>query len=302
MKKRVTMRIGAAAMVAAWTVVFLLVGCIDTRTMPVEYGAKSDPEAIITALNKPIENMKATDVKVGEFTARETIQDVALGQSISAVGLTGATITEKAEDADRMIFSGVLHQLDLQADGTYSKVSREGQIMCASKTACACGECDSTGGNQSSSTSFIGSKEEQLVPPIEKKTLATKALSGYATPVALIKSMAASSAAEPTLPTYHQFSTWVTRESPPSNVASVPGCLGIPQCLINVYHVNFDEVYWDQPKGQKVHVEATVSPDVPYLSRNLTLCQSLMVNVGKDGSAVLLKQCSNTFDFRFEAE
>jgi hypothetical protein len=72
--------------------------------------------------------------------------------------------------------------------------------------------------------------------------------------------------------------------------------------LINVHHVAFDEVYWDNPRGDRVHVEAAVSSDVPYLSRNLSLCQSLLVKVGDDGSNVLLKQCSNVFDFRFKDE
>jgi len=292
-------RFAAVATVVVWSLALVLVGCIDTRTMPVDYGAEADPQGIMDALNKPVQNMKATDIKVGEFVAFQTTQDIALGQSFSTVGATGATIEDRAEDNDRVVYSGVLHQLNLQSDGTYSKVSREGQILCASKTPCACGECDPSSTPESASKSTIGVKAEPLVPAVEKKTLVAQSLHGYTEPTQLI-SMAA--AATPALPTYHRFSTWVTQERPPANVASEPNCLGIANCLINVYHVNFDEIYWDTPKGSKVHVEATVSPDVPYLSRNLSTCQSLLVKVGTDGSTVLLKQCSNVFDFRFQAE
>jgi hypothetical protein len=321
---------------AAWSTALILVGCIDTKTMPVEYGAQSDPNAILTAINKPLENMKATDIQVGEFVAMSTSQDVALGQSISDIGYTGATITDKSENTDRVVYSGVLHQLTLERDGTYSKVSRDGEILCASKTPCACGECSASSTPSSAGSSFIGVKAEPLMPEPKKKTigteslvskslvgptstgepgalsraavsslnerraLITKSLHGYSEPTEIIKTAAA--AAAPAVPTYHNFSSWVTREPPPANVASQPNCIGIPSCLINVHHVTFDEVYWDTPKGDRVHVETSISPDVPYLSRNLELCQSLLVKVGTDGSSVLLKQCSNVFDFRFKQE
>lgn len=311
---------------SAWSLALVLVGCIDTKTMPVEYGAESDPNAILSAINKPIEHMNATDIKVGEFVAMATSQDIALGQSVSDVGITGATITSKAEDSDRVIYSGVLHQLTQQQDGSYTKVSREGEILCASKAPCACGECDGASSPSSAGSSFIGVKAEPLMPEPQKKTIGTesivskslvgptstgkpgalsrreaaaKSLRGYMNPEDVLKSAATTVAV---YPTYHNFSTWVTRERPPERAASQPNCLGIPSCLINVHHVVFDEVYWDTPRGDRVHVEASVSPDVPYLSRNIGLCQSLLVKVGEDGSSVLLKQCSTVFDFRFKDE
>ncbi len=317
----------------SWFTALILVGCIDTKTMPVDYGAEADPAEIMSALNSPIQNMKATDIQVGEFVAMATSQDVALGQSVNDIGVTGATITSRADTSDRVIYSGVLHQLSLERDGTYSKVSREGQILCASKAPCACGECDASSSPSSAGSSFIGVKAEPLMPEPQKKTAGVPATSssysssslvgqslvaptnvgqslesrreviasslrGYTEPGAMLKQAAAVS-----YPTYHKFSTWVSRERPPANVAAQPNCLGIPSCLINVHHVVFDEVYWgDSPRGDRVHVEASVSPDVPYLSRNLELCQSLLVKVGDDGSNVLLKQCSNVFDFRFKDE
>lgn len=295
-----TAKLTALATVAAWSLALVLVGCIDTRTMPVEYGAHADPMAIQAALDAPTQGMKATSIKVGEFVAMETTQDVALGQSVSSIGATGATITDRAEDNDRIIYSGVLHQLTLGSDGNYSKVSREGEILCASKSPCACGECKIPESPDSSATSIIGVKAEPLMPAQQRKTLASQSFAGYKQPEKLLT--AAASAVDEILVTYHQFSAWAAKEPPPANVASQPNCLGIPACLINVYHVNFDQVFWDTPKGTKVHVEAKMSPDVPFLSRNLSLCQSLLVNVGKDGSNVLLKQCSSVFDFRFQSE
>ena len=287
------------------TTALLVAGCIDTRSAPVDYGAQSDPQGILDALNKPTQNLKATDIQVGEFVAMETTQDLALGASFNIVGDTGATITDRTEDNDRVVYNGVLKQLTLQSDGTYAKTARDGEILCASKTACACGECSTT--EASKTQSFVGVKAEPIAPAIPRSTLVTSQSAGaqsvknlsYTQPDKLL-SMAAAGAASG--PTYHRFSTWKTSERPPDYVASQPNCLGIPKCLINVFHVTFDEVYWDTPKGNKVHIEASVSPDVPYLSRNLSTCQSLLVNVGTDGSNILLKQCSNVFDFRFKGE
>ncbi len=288
------------------TVALLVAGCIDTRSAPVEYGAQSDPQAILDALNNPTQNLKATDIKVGEFVAMETTQDIALGASFNIVGDTGATITDRTETTDRVLYNGVLKQLTLQSDGTYEKTARDGEILCASKSPCACGECTSNAAAPKSQ-SFIGVKAQPIAPAIARSTLITSQSTGiqsvknllYTQPDKLISLAAAATSAGPT---YHRFSSWKTSERPPANVSSQPNCLGIPNCLINVFHVTFDEVYWDTPKGSKVHVEAMVSPDVPYLSRNLSTCQSLLVNVGTDGSNILLKQCSNVFDFRFQGE
>ena len=288
------------------SVVLMIAGCIDTRSAPVDYGAEADPQAILNALNIPTQNLKATNIKVGEFVAMETTQDLALGASFSIVGDTGATITDRTEDTDRVLFKGVLKQLTLQSDGTYSKTARDGEILCASKTVCACGECPAST-EQSKAQPFIGVKAEPIAPAIQRTTLLTSQSQGaqsvknlsYTDPDKLVSLAAAAATAGPT---YHRFSTWKTIEQPPANIASQPNCLGIPSCLINIYHVQFDEIYWDTPKGNKVHIEAAVSPDVPYLSRNLSTCQSLLVNVGTDGSNILLKQCSNVFDFRFQSE
>lgn len=281
----------------------LLAGCIDTRTAPVEYGAQVDPSAILQALNTPTQNMHATDIQVGEFVALRTTQDLALGASFAVVGDTGATITAKNEDSDRVVYSGVLHDLTYQQDGTYTKVSREGEIFCASKTPCSCGEC----GDQTAAESKPALATEPLAPSMQKPTVVTKSRTArsaaasslsYTSPDKLM-TQAVGTAAAAAAPTYHRFSTWMSKEAPPANVRAEPNCLGIANCLIDVYHVVFDEVFWDEPHGNKYHIEARISPSVPYLSRNLSTCQSVLVNIGTSGSNILLKQCTDVFDFRF---
>ncbi len=281
--------------------IFVLTGCIDTRTAPVEYGAKASPVDIIEALNKPIENMYATDIKVGEFVAMETTQDLAYGAVFNLIGDSGATITDRREDANRVVYTGVLNELQYNQDGSYAQTIKEGDVLCASKVQCACGECKAP---EEASKSAPALANKPLMPSIARDTLVSKPTGkdsakslGYTEPNKVL-SLAAASAA----PSYHHFSTWVTKEVPPKRVRNQPNCLGIPGCMINVYHVNFDQVEWaSDPRGNKVHVEATLSPDVPYLSRNLSTCQTLLVNIGDSGSNILLKQCSNVFDFRYGA-
>ena len=281
--------------------IFVLTGCIDTRTAPVEYGAQASPIDILNALNKPTEHMTATDIKVGEFVAMETTQDLAYGAVFNLIGDSGATITDRREDANRVVYAGVLNELNYNQDGSYAQTIKEGDVLCASKTPCACGECKPP---ESASKTAPALANKPLMPSIARDTLITKPTGqdpakslGYTEPGQVL-SLAAASAA----PTYHHFSTWVTKEAPPARVMKQPNCLNIPGCAINVTHVNFDQVDWrTDPLGNKVHVEATLSPDVPYLSRNLSTCQTLLVNIGDTGSNILLKQCSNVFDFRFGA-
>ena len=277
----------------------LLASCIDTRTAPVDYGAQVDPNAILEALNKPVENLSAANIQVGEFVAMRTTQDLAYGASFSVVGDTGVTITDRNEDANKVVYSGVLHDLAYQQDGSYTKTSKEGEILCASKVACACGEC----GDQSASATTTNLASDPLAPAMQAPTVVTKAGRSqnllknmtYTSPLKLVTQAAAAAP----VPTFHRFSTYKTSQRPPGSTSTEPNCLGIPGCMIDVYHVTFDEIFWDSPQGNKYHIEAQLSPDVPYLSRNMSTCQSVLVNVGTSGSNVLLKQCSYVFDFRF---
>ena len=128
---------------AAPFLIFLLTGCIDTKPLPVEYGPEVQAASVESALTAPTASMKSTDIKVGEYFAMETTQDLALGASFNTVGVSGATITGKTLDTiDETVYSGVLKTLTYQQDGTYSKSAREGNILCAMKTPCGCGSCD----------------------------------------------------------------------------------------------------------------------------------------------------------------
>lgn len=302
---------------AAPLFIFLLTGCIDTKPLPVEYGPEVQAATVESALSAPTAVMKATDIQVGEYFAMETTQDLALGASLNTVGISGATITAKTLDTtDETVYSGVLKTLTYQSDGTYSKSAREGNILCAMKTPCGCGACDpqppapvdpcaassSKPSDNSSSSDKPALASIPLIPGIGHQSVMSqsgaKAFAQslkYTSPEKVLAQ--ATCPLRP--PSFHHLKTWKTVDAPPPGVTQMAGCLGIKNCLINVYHVSFDEVFWDSKEGDKLHVETMMSPDVPYLSRNLSTCQSLLVPVGTKGSNILLKQCSNVIDFRY---
>lgn len=288
----------------------LLAGCINTATAPVDYGPQSDPQQILNTINGAVSAYTTDDIKVGQYVEMMTTQDVALGEQVSTVGATGKTVTNRTEDNDKIVWTGDYQQLQLNSDGTYSKIQADGDLFCQSKTDCACGECESSSSDPSKAETTKGVTDYPIVAPLSRSTLVSKAqLHPTSTSVANLKFTApanlirAAATAAAQSETFHHFKTWKTVDAPPSTVAARPNCLGIPNCAINVTHISFDEVFWDtDPRGTKVHIEASYSPDVPYLARNLSTCNSYLVNVGTDGSNVLLKQCSDVYDFLFQAQ
>lgn len=279
-------------------------GCIDTRTVPVDYGPQVEAAKIIDALNTPTENMDPTAIQLGEFVAAEVTQDIALGASYSIVGDVGKTVTTREEDSLRIIYGGITHEISYKQDGTYQKTSKEGDFLCVSKVAGGCGEDLTSASTPASAaiplkTEAVNERNPSIFEPLTpvRSQSALKSF-GFVQPAKVLAAAAATTQA----PTYHHLKTWITRERPPIRVQQSNNCEGIAGCLINLHHIEFDEVYWDKPEGTKVHYEVTMSPDVPFLSRNMGTCQSLLVDIGDNGSNILLKQCTNVFDFAFKLE
>jgi hypothetical protein len=246
-----------------------LSGCIKGADVDkTDFGPEEKIEDVSNALSKPTEGMNPLDIKVGEFFAIEDTQELAGGAAFAILKDTGATITGKTEDSTHVMFSGVIHEATYQNDGSVSKVSREGNLLCVSKVQGGCGEESSS----SVKTLAFTSPEKLLSQAVNTKAVRQ---------------------------TFHKLTTSVQQVQPPARVRARPNCLGIPNCLITIHRIGFDQVIWEDEKPTRVHIDAVMSADVPYLSRNLSTCYTAVADVDSSTGGVLVKQCSNIFDFKF---
>lgn len=112
---------------------------------------------------------------------------------------------------------------------------------------------------------------------------------------------------DPEIPTecsYHNVSTKTFKAVPPAAVKNSDNCRNIPNCLIDVTVIEFDEVNWDvDPEGHKIHYRFVISPDVPKLSRRLQVCKQGSVQIKipdkpiEEAPRFLVTFCDTVLDF-----
>ena len=249
-----------------------LAGCDDqSESEKVDYGPQADPAVISKALNDPIANIDPTGIKVGEFRATQSTQEIAGVTGKQVVSAEGVTIISRTEQPNYILLGTVVAKNTMRNDGGMDKVSREGQV-CVPKVS---GGCDSP-------TSLSASVSE---------------VTSYANPAKLVEKAVQSLA---NTATFHRLVVSDAVVAAPQAVQLRPNCVGLPSCQIHAFYVSFDQVTWSGGKGSKVHLDVTLSPTVPYLSNQLETCYTGLVNVGTGGSRVLVKQCSTIYDFRFQ--
>ena len=87
----------------------------------------------------------------------------------------------------------------------------------------------------------------------------------------------------------------VTKELAPQGVVD-QGCQGMPSCEIRVFNVEFQQKLL-YPDGEEAlyFKQLKISPDVPFLARDLSYCISLAVDIGD--TSVPIKQCLEVRNF-----
>jgi hypothetical protein len=101
--------------------------------------------------------------------------------------------------------------------------------------------------------------------------------------------------------TCHNLSVTQGMRTPPTGIASLPNCGGIPNCQISFKKVAFDIVVNTTDSNGNGHQdkyiqELTMSPDVPFMSRLLEYCQQALVPTNTQ--KVLVKICNRVQNYQ----
>jgi hypothetical protein len=250
-----------------------LSACKETNGDPVDYGPVVSADEIDAALSAPIAKMDPMGIQKGEYSHLEVHQIVA-AQIDTLTSESALTITDRSEDASKVILTYIDRQVTYGTNGKPSQVALEDQIIL----------------NKTPSPS--------PTPALE----AAASLSNWTPDKLISRALTGRVSAQDTQPSnvsFHNLELTSEVSFPPALAASQPQCLGIPGCQIHLFHIDYDMVVQNSDTDiQKIHRLIVVSPDVPFLSRKVRDCITLLVG-GTTGGKTLVTQCSNLVDFRF---
>ena len=281
----------------------LLGGCkAEELGEPVDYGPEVTAEEVMSAISAPVATSVPTETKVGAFVHFIHTQTVAAGQYTSLLGETGQGISAREDVGDAIKYTLRERRITYSQGEVAQDLVREFNLY-----------FDKPGSTSASSLSVDAGPENSTLSLGEGVRLSEQRKAAGAR---LLRSFLATKDKVEQLDTkvtYHKLETAQFRAPPPKLVAQIPGCLGIPDCLITYNKISFDQVFWDDPAGERIHFDFVVSPNVPqtsgynmsalfgYYPGLVNSCVTLMVAVGDGRSKTLLTECQDVINFRFES-
>jgi hypothetical protein len=212
------------------------------------------------------------------------VQEVAGGQLTGVLSETGQTVIDRQEDATQITLT-VVETKVVYANDENQKTSTEFPVVIKKATASATSSLTATPAAGASASTAPSSQVAATSSPA----------------VATILSDLHRAHSSDMKATYHNLHVSQGLEDAPELVRAQPGCLGLPNCKLNVTRVSFDQVVWDGDTGNRIHFDYALSPDAPFLAQVLDKCLTLLVPISGSNSKTLLKQCTPVVSFRFEA-
>lgn len=278
--------------------------------LPVDFGPPVAESIVDQALNASTGNMDPMAIEVGQFVLITDTQELAAGASRAITADTGQTIIDRQESSTEVLLTLIQHRQTYE-NGEVRKVSTEIPLR-----------IDKTAATGSDSKLMIGPNEDQVVsnsyhfrPEIDRmlRDRSPRALTDWLRRTFDNSTSASVSTGElipqdlqphtslqtqATRITYHRLQQRVATEAPPLAVQQAAQCGGLPQCQMQVHHVSFDMVFWENDVPDRLHWTFAFSPDAPYLASTLNRCVEGLASVGTGQAKLLVKQCSTVMNFK----
>jgi hypothetical protein len=314
--------IHACLAILAPIVIFLFVGCLQVANPngeTVDYGPEINPQKILDARAASLANSPHSDpynIKVGEYVHMSETQDVSAGALQSVLSDTGQTITDRQEDNTQVVYTLVEHKVIYATDGTNQKESRESKLglektpsntpaPTPSPTAVPSASPTPASSPAISSTEPMGTMIASEFNATVKRVFGARPLDRELRWMVESAPERALSDLVRTLTdktTYHRLRVSNETTSAPALVLARPNCQGIPNCRIRLTHVGYDVVNWTNGVGDRIIVDETVSPDVPYLAETMDRCLTVLVPIQNTTTKALVVQCTPVEDFMFQPD
>jgi hypothetical protein len=293
-------------------------------TVPLNLGPAISAEEIDKAIGEPLKDATPLSIQLGEGFIFSETQELGVGGAYAVISDTSQTVIERTESATEILMTLIEHK-QVYSNGNVQKTSTEIPLR-IDKTAAlqASGATITNDVGPEADASLLMFGPGRLLPSIERMVAeATPVTASGAkfrpeiqslfrerSPHALLSALRArilkaQSATGETVSTmadsvtYHGLKTSMTIEAPPELVQKRENCAGLPDCKLRVYNIEFDMVFWDKGKPDRVHWNLAMSPDAPYLAGLLNKCVTGLAPLGGNQGEILVKQCMPVVDFRF---
>lgn len=325
---------GARALMIIHLVLVLLIpflftqmgGCQGQEDMvPLNLGPAISAEEIDKAIAEPLKDASPLSIQLGEGFIFSETQELGVGGAFAIISDTSQTVIERTESSTEILMTLIEHK-QVYSNGNVQKTSTEIPLR-IDKTAAAISSSSASSPGSSSDEQLLMFGPGRDLPSIERNTASSpeeqsktpiaaakfrpeiESLFRERSPHALLSALRArvvrQSVASGTVSTmadsvtYHGLKTYVTVEAPPELVQKRENCAGLPDCKLRVYNIEFDMVFWDKGKPDRVHWNLAMSPDAPYLAGLLNKCVTGLAPIGGNQGEILVKQCMPVVDFRF---
>ncbi|MDZ4084668.1 MAG: hypothetical protein U1E10_17130 [Bdellovibrionales bacterium] len=321
---------GARALMIIHLVLVLLIPFLFTQmggcqgqedTVPLNLGPAISAEEIDKAIGEPLKDATPLSIQLGEGFIYSETQELGVGGAYAVISDTSQTVIERTESATEILMTLIEHK-QVYSNGNVQKTSTEIPLRidktAALKASNVEPEADATllmfgPGRELPSlermvaeatpTTSVNSSGAKLRPEIQSlfRERSPHALLS-ALRARILKAQSTNGEAVSTMAdtvTYHGLKTSMTIEAPPELVQKRENCAGLPDCKLRVYNIEFDMVFWDKGKPDRVHWNLAMSPDAPYLAGLLNKCVTGLAPLGGNQGEILVKQCMPVVDFRF---
>lgn len=321
---------GARALMIIHLVLVLLIPFLFTQmggcqgqedTVPLNLGPAISAEEIDKAIGEPLKDATPLSIQLGEGFIYSETQELGVGGAYAVISDTSQTVIERTESATEILMTLIEHK-QVYSNGNVQKTSTEIPLRIDKTAALQASnvepEADATllmfgPGRELPSlermvaeatpTTSVNSRGAKLRPEIQSlfRERSPHALLS-ALRARILKAQSTNGEAVSTMAdtvTYHGLKTSMTIEAPPELVQKRENCAGLPDCKLRVYNIEFDMVFWDKGKPDRVHWNLAMSPDAPYLAGLLNKCVTGLAPLGGNQGEILVKQCMPVVDFRF---
>ncbi|MDX9731132.1 MAG: hypothetical protein RBT63_05120 [Bdellovibrionales bacterium] len=291
-------------------------GCMGEKELvPMKLGPEASADDIDNALFAPLAHLDPTTIQPGEAFVFSETQELGLGIGHTVLSDTSQTVVDRQEDASYILLTVVEH-FQKYEKGEVLKKSTEIPVLiekaqpASDSTLRYAGKTEPQTEGERKITSlppfvekiFRGQLRSQSVgndhkPLLFKAASDTENLSAQdnAQDSAEVRAFEQ----DITRISYHGLTVNVTNEPPPELVQRQPNCMDIPNCRIEVHHVNFDMVLWRGEKPERIHWSFALSPDAPFLASTMNKCVTSLASLGGNQGEILVKQCLPVINFRY---
>jgi hypothetical protein len=322
---------GARALMIIHLVLVLLIpfmftqmgGCQGEEDMvPLNLGPEISAEEIDKAIGEPLKDATPLSIKLGEGFIYSETQELGVGGAFAVISDTSQTVIERTESSTEILMTLIEHK-QVYSNGNVQKTSTEIPLRIDKTAAVNQASASSASASPLADSTLLMFGPRRELPSFNRMTAAAASLPSMAkfrpeiesvfrerSPHALLaalrsRGLKAQNATGETVSTraesvtYHGLKAYMTVEAPPELVRKRENCAGLPDCKLRVYNIEFDMVFWDKGKPDRVHWNLAMSPDAPYLAGLLNKCVTGLAPLGGNQGEILVKQCMPVVDFRF---